>query len=281
MYSARPRAFPMPSHAATRLTMRRLKPTWRCSTASVSTAACWCSRAPMAATTGQCSMRSRASRNACAALRSAAAELSAATLKQWHAAGVRGLRANEFRRDGKPYYQNGVGSRGDRAAAAAHRRSRLASAIVDRRARPARPDAARLRACRCRSWSITWAAWSTITAPRMPDSRRCCAASAKANCGRSSRARIGWAQRRRITLEARPFHDALVARQSAQPGLGHRLAASAPRGSGAGCKTSAAMYSSTGRRPPTGKRSWSTTPRGFTAIRRPEDPARSTRPIPP
>lgn len=36
------------------------------------------------------------------------AELSAATLKQWHAAGVRGLRANEFRRDGKPYYQNGV-----------------------------------------------------------------------------------------------------------------------------------------------------------------------------
>jgi predicted TIM-barrel fold metal-dependent hydrolase len=29
-------------------------------------------------------------------------------LKEWHAAGVRGLRANEFRRDGKPYYQNGV-----------------------------------------------------------------------------------------------------------------------------------------------------------------------------
>ena len=36
------------------------------------------------------------------------AELDASTLKQWHAAGVRGLRANEFRRDGKPYYQNGV-----------------------------------------------------------------------------------------------------------------------------------------------------------------------------
>jgi 2-pyrone-4,6-dicarboxylate lactonase len=36
------------------------------------------------------------------------AELSIATLKQWHAAGVRGLRANEFRREGKPYYQNGV-----------------------------------------------------------------------------------------------------------------------------------------------------------------------------
>ena len=35
-------------------------------------------------------------------------ELTAATLQQWHAAGVRGLRANEFRRDGKPYYQNGV-----------------------------------------------------------------------------------------------------------------------------------------------------------------------------
>ena len=37
------------------------------------------------------------------------AELSKNTLKQWHATGVRGLRANEFRRDGKPYYQNGVG----------------------------------------------------------------------------------------------------------------------------------------------------------------------------
>ena len=37
------------------------------------------------------------------------AELTASSLRQWHAAGVRGLRANEFRRDGKPYYQNGVG----------------------------------------------------------------------------------------------------------------------------------------------------------------------------
>jgi predicted TIM-barrel fold metal-dependent hydrolase len=36
------------------------------------------------------------------------AELDTSTLKRWHAAGVRGLRANEFRRDGKPYYQNGV-----------------------------------------------------------------------------------------------------------------------------------------------------------------------------
>lgn len=36
------------------------------------------------------------------------AELSRSTLKEWHAAGVRGLRVNEFRRDGKPYYQNGV-----------------------------------------------------------------------------------------------------------------------------------------------------------------------------
>ena len=36
-------------------------------------------------------------------------ELNVATLKQWHAVGVRALRANEFRRDGKPYYQNGVG----------------------------------------------------------------------------------------------------------------------------------------------------------------------------
>jgi predicted TIM-barrel fold metal-dependent hydrolase len=37
------------------------------------------------------------------------AELTPALLNQWHKAGVRGLRANEFRRDGKPYYQNGVG----------------------------------------------------------------------------------------------------------------------------------------------------------------------------
>jgi len=36
------------------------------------------------------------------------AELTPATLKEWHRLGVRGLRANEFRRDGKPYYQNGV-----------------------------------------------------------------------------------------------------------------------------------------------------------------------------
>jgi predicted TIM-barrel fold metal-dependent hydrolase len=36
------------------------------------------------------------------------AELTPATLRAWHALGVRGLRANEFRRDGKPYYQNGV-----------------------------------------------------------------------------------------------------------------------------------------------------------------------------
>jgi 2-pyrone-4,6-dicarboxylate lactonase len=36
------------------------------------------------------------------------AELSPATLKQWHGVGVRALRANEFRRDGKRYYQNGV-----------------------------------------------------------------------------------------------------------------------------------------------------------------------------
>jgi len=36
------------------------------------------------------------------------AELSRETLNAWHKAGVRGLRANEFRRDGRPYYQNGV-----------------------------------------------------------------------------------------------------------------------------------------------------------------------------
>jgi Predicted metal-dependent hydrolase of the TIM-barrel fold len=36
------------------------------------------------------------------------AELTPSTLRAWHTGGVRGLRANEFRRDGKPYYQNGV-----------------------------------------------------------------------------------------------------------------------------------------------------------------------------
>jgi predicted TIM-barrel fold metal-dependent hydrolase len=36
------------------------------------------------------------------------AELTPAGLRAWHAAGVRALRANEFRRDGKPYYHNGV-----------------------------------------------------------------------------------------------------------------------------------------------------------------------------
>ena len=35
-------------------------------------------------------------------------ELTPAILRAWHACGVRALRANEFRRDGKPYYQNGV-----------------------------------------------------------------------------------------------------------------------------------------------------------------------------
>jgi predicted TIM-barrel fold metal-dependent hydrolase len=39
----------------------------------------------------------------------AGSEVDGTTLKRWHQAGVRGLRANEFRRDGKPYYQNGVG----------------------------------------------------------------------------------------------------------------------------------------------------------------------------
>jgi predicted TIM-barrel fold metal-dependent hydrolase len=39
----------------------------------------------------------------------AGSEVNSATLKRWHEAGVRGLRANEFRRDGKAYYQNGVG----------------------------------------------------------------------------------------------------------------------------------------------------------------------------
>jgi predicted TIM-barrel fold metal-dependent hydrolase len=35
-------------------------------------------------------------------------ELNETTLRAWHAAGVRALRANEFRRDGTPVYHNGV-----------------------------------------------------------------------------------------------------------------------------------------------------------------------------
>lgn len=35
-------------------------------------------------------------------------ELNPEILKQWHACGIRALRANEFRRNGKPYYENGV-----------------------------------------------------------------------------------------------------------------------------------------------------------------------------
>ena len=38
------------------------------------------------------------------------AELTRATLEQWHAAGVRGLRANEFRRDGSPITRTASGS---------------------------------------------------------------------------------------------------------------------------------------------------------------------------
>jgi predicted TIM-barrel fold metal-dependent hydrolase len=36
------------------------------------------------------------------------AELEPAALKAWHRTGIRALRVNEFRRDGKPYYRNGV-----------------------------------------------------------------------------------------------------------------------------------------------------------------------------
>ena len=36
------------------------------------------------------------------------AEVEPAALKAWHRVGIRALRVNEFRRDGKPYYQNGV-----------------------------------------------------------------------------------------------------------------------------------------------------------------------------
>lgn len=35
-------------------------------------------------------------------------ELTPAILRQWHGCGVRALRVNEFRRNGKPYYENGV-----------------------------------------------------------------------------------------------------------------------------------------------------------------------------
>ncbi len=47
-------------------------------------------------------------RNGCAASPSAAPSSNSKTFGEWHRLGIRGLRANEFRRDGKPYYQNGV-----------------------------------------------------------------------------------------------------------------------------------------------------------------------------
>ena len=54
-------------------------------------------------------------------------------------------------------------------------------------------------------------AWSIVTARTIPASRRWCAASAKAGCGRRCRAPIGWARTPPDYLEAKPFHDALVA----------------------------------------------------------------------
>ena len=126
------------------------------------------------------------------------AELSVATLKQWHAAGVRGLRANEFRRDGKPYYQNGV---------SLTEVEPLLPAIADLGwhlqlwidARDLPDLMSRLEGMPIPVVVDHMGRMEHHHGTRIPVSRRYCAASVKANCGRSFRARIGWAQRRRIT----------------------------------------------------------------------------------
>ena len=199
-------------------------------------------------------------------------ELDAATLKQWHAAGVRGLRANEFRRDGKPYYQNGVSLKDIEPLLPLHRRSRLASAIVDRRPRSARHGCRRSRACRCRWWSITWAAWSISTARTIPASRRLLRGVGEGRLWAklSGTYRLGATPPDYARGAAVPRRAGR--RQSAQSGVGHRLAASAAGGPGAGRRAPAASVSrlDAGRGQPAGDPR-STIRRGCTIFRAPDD----------
>ena len=163
--------------------------------------------------------------------------------------GVRGLRANEFRRDGKPYYQNGV-----RLAdieplypAMAELGWHLQLWIDARDLPELQPRRSRAYRRRCRSWSITWAAWITATASIIPDSRRWCAAWAKAGYGPRCRAPTGSGPPRRIISRQSPS----TTRWSPpiRPiSSGARTGRIRGRRAGAGREASAAICSSTGRR---------------------------------
>src|SRR5512143_372076 len=112
------------------------------------------------------------------------AELSTAILKRWHAVGVRGLRANEFRRDGKPYYHNGVTLKDIEPLLPAMADLGWHLQLwIDARDLPALlPALARV------PLPVVvdhMGRWNIITAPAIPASRLSCAASAKAGCGRS------------------------------------------------------------------------------------------------
>jgi hypothetical protein len=123
------------------------------------------------------------------------AELTQDTLKQWHAAGVRGLRANEFRRDGKPYYQNGVGLKEIEP---------LLPVIADLGwhlqlwidARDLPEMAGALARVPVPVVVDHMGRLEIITAHTILASRRCCAASAKAGFERNCPAPTGWARRR-------------------------------------------------------------------------------------
>ena len=89
------------------------------------------------------------------------------------------------------------------------------------------------RAFRCRSWLITWAGLSIITAPKIPASRLCCGASVKEKCGQRCRGLIASA-RRRPTIRGQTVSRRFGRGQCRKSGLGHRLAASTPGRPGAG-----------------------------------------------
>ena len=139
------------------------------------------------------------------------AELSIATLKQWHTAGVRGLRANEFRRDGKPYYQNGVSlTEVEPLLPAVADLGWHLQLWIDARDLPDLMPRLE-RVCRCRWWSITWAAWNYRHGTQHPGFQALLrgVGDGKLWSKLSGTYRLGATPP--DYLEARPFHDALVA----------------------------------------------------------------------
>ena len=118
-------------------------------------------------------------------------ELSKDTLRQWHAlwrARVAGERIPARRQTLLPERRRLEGGRAVAAAALPNSAGICSSGSMRAICQRWLP---RCHACRCRWWSITWGGWNTITAPRIPASRRCYAASAKEGCGRSCPAPIG------------------------------------------------------------------------------------------